>query len=312
MKKFKKFLKEKKVIIICILAFLVFGGGLYLIFTKYDIGHHGGRYNADNVIDCSFTNPYERDILSHHQIIGEDGKAHRAGLWRLNSSTQGSTGAYCAQYGGDLKRNTTYCRVELEDDNSYSFDAKHLRAVLTNSFPYLSVEEIRANVKKYLDANGKDSSWVSNLNVQEIMSGTQAAIWYYTKGISVTKLNQVVSYYKDLPKTISSNYKFDNNYTKTLYRSKCANNDCATYVTDENEARVMVDGIRDYLISLAGLDKKSVSVSEAISVISKNATYADGIYTYTVEFGVKNSKVTLKSSDITFYEDKDLTKKLSK
>ena len=64
MKKFKKFLKEKKVIIICILAFLVFGGGLYLIFTKYDIGHHGGRYNADNVIDCSFTNPYERDIVT--------------------------------------------------------------------------------------------------------------------------------------------------------------------------------------------------------------------------------------------------------
>ena len=311
MKKFKKFLKEKKVIIICILAFLVFGGGLYLIFTKYDIGHHGGRYNADNVIDCSFTNPYERDILSHHQIIGEDGKAHRAGLWRLNSSSQGSTGAYCAQYGGDLKKNTTYCRVELEDDNSYGFDAKHLRAVLTNSFPYLSVEEIRANVKKYLDANGKDSSWVSNLNVQEIMSGTQAAIWYYTKGISVTKLNQVVSYYKDLPKTIPSNYKFDNDYTKTLYRSKCANNDCATYVTDESEAKVMVDGFRDYLISLAGLDKKSVSVSEAISVISKNATYADGIYTYTVEFGVKNSKVTLKSSDITFYEDKDLTKKIT-
>lgn len=310
MKKLMEKLKKHYIIIIIAASFVIFGGGLYFLFNKLDIIHHGGRYHAENVIDCSFLSPYERDILSHHQVVGEDNKVHRAGLWRLNSNTQGSTAAYCAQYGMNLKKNTYYCRMELEDDNNYGFDAKHLRAVLTNTFPYLSVNQVKESTKKYLNSKGIDSSWVGELDAQEMIAGTQAAIWYYTKGVSVAKINQVVNYSSTLPKTIPSKYKFSNDYSKSLVKDKCPNSDCSPYVDGGEGVKLRVESFRDYLISLAGLDKKSVSATEALTVIDKNVTYEDGIYTYVIEFGVKNKKVTLKSSDITFYEDSKLTKKI--
>lgn len=84
---------------------------------------------------------------------------------------------YCCDFETPLKWGTDYRRVNLEDSVYFGDEAaRHIRAIVLNSYPYLSVEEMKDN----LIAKGMKQSYVDSLSRSDIISAVQMAIWRYS------------------------------------------------------------------------------------------------------------------------------------
>lgn len=84
--------------------------------------------------------------------------------------------AYCCDVLTGLEYTTDYKRVNLEDSGYYGESAsQHIRAILQYSYPFVSVEEMKANLK----AGGLSASFVDSLNRADLISAVQMAVWTY-------------------------------------------------------------------------------------------------------------------------------------
>ena len=84
--------------------------------------------------------------------------------------------AYCCDVETDLEYTTDYKRVNLEDSGYYGESAsQHIRAILQYSYPFVSMEEMKANLK----AGGLSDSFVDSLNRADLISAVQMAVWTY-------------------------------------------------------------------------------------------------------------------------------------
>lgn len=85
--------------------------------------------------------------------------------------------AYCCDLETHIVENTHYRRVNLEDSGYYGPEAaKHIRAIVQNSYPFVSIDEM----KKKLRSGGLESDVVSGLDRGEIIAAVQMAIWSYS------------------------------------------------------------------------------------------------------------------------------------
>ena len=83
---------------------------------------------------------------------------------------------YCCDVLTSLEYTTDYKRVNLEDSNYYSeYSADKIRAILLNSYPYVAMDEMKAN----LIAGGLSEDFVNGLNRSHIISAVQMAVWTY-------------------------------------------------------------------------------------------------------------------------------------
>lgn len=83
---------------------------------------------------------------------------------------------YCCDVETGLEYGTHYKRLNLEDSNYYgTIAAQHIRAILQNSYPFLSLEQMKANLK----AGGLNAAFVDSLTRADIIAAVQMAIWTY-------------------------------------------------------------------------------------------------------------------------------------
>ena len=117
----------------------VTGGGAIHIFPMVDTTKHSGDWTPDGIYQSGVSN---FDVMyCCDAVTGTDGEIY-------------------------------YKRVNLEDSEYVSdADAKRLRAIVENAYPYVSVEEAKAALKEAGFAQADE------LDRSELIAATQAAIW---------------------------------------------------------------------------------------------------------------------------------------
>lgn len=96
-----------------------------------------------------------------------------SGLYSYGQSNYEVT--YCCDVETNLKYSTDYKRTNLENSGYFgTYAAQHVRAILLNSYPYVTIAQMKANLK----AAGVDGDFVDSLNRADIISAVQMAIWH--------------------------------------------------------------------------------------------------------------------------------------
>ena len=81
---------------------------------------------------------------------------------------------YCCDVETGYNDGIYYKRINLEDSSYYDEeDAAHIRSIITNSYPYVSIEEMKENLYQ------EGFEYAYDLNRAEIITAVQAAIWAY-------------------------------------------------------------------------------------------------------------------------------------
>lgn len=79
---------------------------------------------------------------------------------------------YCCDAETDSEGGEYFKRLNLEDSEYYTDEeAKQIRAILSNAYPYVTVEEMKAFLK------GAGFEYADQLDRSEMISAIQAAIW---------------------------------------------------------------------------------------------------------------------------------------
>ena len=84
---------------------------------------------------------------------------------------------YCCDAVTGYDDGIYYKRMNLEDSDYYTEEeAAHIRAIITNSYPYVSLEQMKAT----LAADGFEGA--EDLDRAEAITAVQAAVWYFANG----------------------------------------------------------------------------------------------------------------------------------
>ena len=86
---------------------------------------------------------------------------------------------YCCDAVTGYVDGVHYKRLNLEDSDYYDEEqAAHIRSIITNSYPYVSMEHMKAN----LIAAGVEGA--ADMTRADLIAGVQAAVWYFANGYS--------------------------------------------------------------------------------------------------------------------------------
>ncbi len=226
--------------------------------------------------------------LSNH-MVSKDGGVHNeipqtlvlvdtaknAGEWTPNG--QYSFGAsnyevvYCsdAEYG--VVDGTLYQRVNLEDSTYYDAKAaEHIRAIVSNSYPYLSLEQMKANLIEVKFEHAED------LTRSDIIAAVQLAIWNYSNGAEASGADYQYSRTFDLNANTQWGRGF-HDYTNELWDWWSVGK---RHLTVNNEAGERVNKLAKYLTELEGEKANTsqivindVKIESAQPVQAKKDTY---------------------------------------
>ena len=184
--------------------------------------------------------------------------------------------AYCCDIETPLEYSTDYKRVNLEDSGYYGTDAaRHVRAILQNSYPYLTIDEMKANLK----AGGLDAEFVDSLTRADLIAAVQMAIWIYANG------GDNSGYFASIDVPKNSGIYF---YPLHDYTSECwdwpPGKRQRTY---DARAAYRVNNLAYYLCSLEGVEAddgqivvSDVEVARADLIGGSNDTYSIGMYVH--------------------------------
>ena len=82
---------------------------------------------------------------------------------------------YCCDAETGYNGGVYYRRVNLEDSTYYGDSAaRHVRAIVTNSYPYVSLEQMKANLK------AQGFAGADKLTRADVIAAVQTAIWSYS------------------------------------------------------------------------------------------------------------------------------------
>lgn len=112
-----------------------------------------------------------------------DTAAHAGTTWTPNGLYELGKSNYDVLYCCDVETmivdGTYYKRVNLEDSEYYTeAQANMIRAIVSNAYPYVSLEEMKANLAE----NG--FAYAEEMTRSEIISAVQAAIWASANGMT--------------------------------------------------------------------------------------------------------------------------------
>ncbi|MBR2740405.1 MAG: Cys-Gln thioester bond-forming surface protein [Oscillospiraceae bacterium] len=154
-----------------------------------------------------------------------------------------------------------YKRINLEDCDYYnSYQASHIRAIILNAYPYITLEELRENLRT------DGFPYADDVDRSDVISAIQFAVWYYSNKLTNEELEKDASYgYTtdaiDYPRASSRLISSVNDYRNELDFWWDANPRYWTYYADKEER---VNALRDYFIGLPG-----IGPAESDIVISK-------------------------------------------
>jgi LPXTG-motif cell wall-anchored protein len=180
------------------------------------VGDPDNEYNALGYV-------YE---VSHAMVGGEipqtfvlvdtsDGKTQwtPSGLYEQGVSNYDV--AYCCDIETGLAWGHDYRRINLEDAGYFSkTSAEHIRAIVSASYPYVSIDQMKANMK----AQGLNAAYVDSLSRSDIIAGVQMAIWYYS--IAGEMAAEDAKYFADISVTKNIGIYFTpiHDYTSELWQ----------------------------------------------------------------------------------------------
>lgn len=165
------------------------GGDLSTVFSPKTVS----VTPADNEYTYEYVDlSYE---VSNHMISGQitqtfvlvntaDGKTSWTPSGRYEYGSSNYMPVYCCDVLTFINEGFHYKRMNLEDSDYYGKNAaSHIRAILLNSYPYVSMEQMKANLK----AGGLSSSFVDSLAREDLIAGAQMAVWTYANAADGAK-----------------------------------------------------------------------------------------------------------------------------
>ena len=187
--------------------------------------------------------------------------------------------AYCCDVETGLEYTTDYKRVNLEDGGYYGPSAaSHIRAILLNSYPFVTMEQMKTN----LIAGGLGADFVNSLTRADMISAVQMAIWTYANAadgaagglnyfasISVSK-NSGLNYFTALHDYTNETWEWQPGKGQRTYDARAA---------------YRVNNLAYYLCSLPGVDAPEsgivitdVDITRADLIPGSDDTYTVGMY----------------------------------
>ncbi len=92
---------------------------------------------------------------------------------------------YCCDADTGCEDKIYYKRMNLEDSTYYDEEAAaHIRAIITNSYPFVSLEQMKANLA------GEGFAEANKLTRAEVISAVQTAVWAYSNDADLLKYSQ--------------------------------------------------------------------------------------------------------------------------
>lgn len=186
---------------------------------------------------------------------------------------------YCCDAETGYNDSVYYKRLNLEDSDYYDTEsAAHIRAIVTNSYPYVSLDQMIANLKE-AGFDGADE-----LTRAEIITAVQSAIWAYAN-VSVGQ------YYYSRTFDVPSNSQWGgvmHDYTNEM--NVWWNTGKRVFSTDET-VQARINSLIDYLKSLDKVysEKEQVIISD-IDVLGFAPVIAkDGVFTVALQVALNNS-----------------------
>lgn len=235
--------------------------------------------------DYGYTVPYfyMTPFTIRHTITREDGTSYYSGssilqvfnlintakLAEGGEGTYASIAAYCADASADIRRNTGYRRINLEDAAYFeSGAAGKIRAVVLNSFPRKGIKAIQVRANAWLRRQGKPE--ILHLQSGEAVLATQAAIWKLAGGDHYT----VDALYNGRVEVNA-----DSGSLEEVIHPSMADQQETDY-TEQN-----VKSLYDYLCHLEAEEPRCDAISEAVfeDPVYTATKEPDGTYTVTVE-----------------------------
>ena len=213
---------------------------------------------------------------------------------------------YCCDVMTALEYTTDYKRVNLEDSLYYGEEsAKHIRAILQNSYPYVTLDEMKANLK----ADGLDADFVDSLSRSDIISAVQMAIWTYANVEDGAK--DGLGYFASIHIT-----KNDGTYFTALHDT---NNECWDWLPGKRQrsfdarAQYRVNNLAYYLCNLPGVEAKEdqmiisdVEVSRAELVAGTDDLYHVGLHVFLNSGSSESDNLKITAMSYTENEDGSL------
>lgn len=170
------------------------------------------------------------------------------GLYQYGTSNYDVT--YCCDVNTGLDWGTDYKRMNLEDSDYYnSAIAAKIRAIVLNSYPFISMEEMKANLKNA----GLDSDYVDSLTRADLISAVQMAIWSYANVNDLVESSHGYFATINVPKNTGIYFTPLHDYT----------NECWDWLpkkqqrTYDERAAYRVNNLVWYLCNLEGIEANS-------------------------------------------------------
>ena len=207
---------------------------------------------------------------------------------------------YCCDVETGLEYNFDYKRLNLEDSSYYSdSSASHIRAILLNSYPYITMDEM----KERLIEGGLSSTFVDSLTRADMIAATQLAIWSYAN--AADGASDGVEYFASVSVLKNQGYYFTAMHD---YTNECWEWHPGMYKTSyDARAAYRVNTLGYYLCRLPGVEAaddeiviSDVEITRADLLPGADDTYRLGMYVKLNNGGDENDniKVTITSYSV--------------
>lgn len=227
---------------------------------------------------------YRRIALASRHTINFDGS--QTGISYLHQLEDVSDGTFKYAYCADVDAGGftgTYVK-RLVTDSDYNGNGKKMMAILSSSYPFISVDEMKSLYREQMGNDKYTSNGIANLTYQEAVTATQAAVWSvsnpnhsnYLFGKTIT--NDDIINDEDYNKRFNFFHSrigltCDWTVTDSSEDGYCYPNQASTKVeTDETVSSKRVNAIISWLLSLDG-SLIDGSGEVGINVISKEMVY---------------------------------------
>lgn len=207
---------------------------------------------------------------------------------------------YCCDVETPLAYATDYKRINLEDSNYYGkLASEHIRAILQNSYPYVTVDEMKAN----LIAAGMDESFVNSLTRGDMIAAVQMAVWTYANSNDGAKDGLGYFASVDVPKNTGIYFTPLHDYSNENWNWTPGKRQ-RSY---DARAEYRVNNLAYYLCTLPGVKANEdqliisdVQVARAELIDDEEGIYNVGMYVYLndVVDGKDNIKITATSGKV--------------
>lgn len=210
---------------------------------------------------------------------------------------------YCCDMETGLKQGTDYKRTNLEDSGYFDEDeAQHIRAILGNAYPYVTMEEMKA----WLIENGMDEELAGSLNRADMIAAVQMAVWSYANvnDAAADGLEYFASI--DIPRNTGLYFTPLHDYTNEMWEWYPGKR-TRSFDTD---AQYRVNALGNFLISLEAVPAKrdQIVISQLEVVRTELLAERDGIYDVTVYItlnGGGDERDKLRMTALAYTENED-------